>query len=197
MMPGSRAWSPPVSSGPWFAEVAVVRSDMDSTPWYRQFWPWFLIGILAYAVVTGVATVIIATSTSDGLVVDDYYKQGLMINRTLERDRRAGELKLKALVNFALDSDRVRLRLLSGTEPLVLPSLKLELLHPTRNHRDVDVVLVGDGQGDYSVSLPDGLAAAHWHMRITPPDQTWRLQGRVTLPEELDLVLSGTAEATP
>ena len=36
--------------------TASRKTDTPSTdiqPWYRQFWPWFLIGILAFAVVIG------------------------------------------------------------------------------------------------------------------------------------------------
>ncbi|HRJ64128.1 MAG TPA: FixH family protein, partial [Brevundimonas sp.] len=40
-------------------------------------------------VIAGVVTAWIAFSGADGLVADDYYKQGLGINRTIARDARA------------------------------------------------------------------------------------------------------------
>ena len=54
---------------------------MDSQPWYRQFWPWFLIALPATVVVAGLTTWWIAAHKADSLVVDDYYKEGLAINR--------------------------------------------------------------------------------------------------------------------
>ena len=73
-----------------------LANKYESRPWYRQFWPWFLIAIPLFAVITGLFTVVIATVTSDGLVVDDYYKRGLSINRVLARDQQAAELGIKA-----------------------------------------------------------------------------------------------------
>ena len=61
----------------------------DVTPWYKQFWPWFLMALPATAVVGGIITIVIAMTNPDGLVQDDYYKAGLGINRTLEREQQA------------------------------------------------------------------------------------------------------------
>ena len=58
---------------------------MDSQPWYRQFWPWFLIALPATVVVAGLTTWWIAAHKADSLVVDDYYKEGLAINRQLRK----------------------------------------------------------------------------------------------------------------
>ena len=41
----------------------------DTKPWYRQFWPWFIIALPASAVVAGLTTVWIAMQTTDSLVV--------------------------------------------------------------------------------------------------------------------------------
>ena len=54
--------------------------------WYREPWPWLVMSGPAIVVVAGIGTAIIAFRTSDGLVADDYYKQGLVINQTLKRD---------------------------------------------------------------------------------------------------------------
>ena len=56
-------------------------------PWYREPWPWLIMLGPAVVIVAGVITTVIAFKTSDGLVADDYYKQGLAMNKTLARDR--------------------------------------------------------------------------------------------------------------
>ena len=43
-------------------------------------------------VVAGIATAVIAFRGADGLVADDYYKQGLGINRQIARDQAARDL---------------------------------------------------------------------------------------------------------
>ena len=45
-------------------------------PWYRQFWPWFIIALPCAAVVGSIATAIIASKDGVNLVAEDYYKQG-------------------------------------------------------------------------------------------------------------------------
>jgi hypothetical protein len=57
--------------------------------WYRQRWPWLLIAGPALVVVASIATAWLAVKSDDGLVTDNYYKRGLLINRTLEAARPA------------------------------------------------------------------------------------------------------------
>lgn len=40
-------------------------------PWYKQFWPWFIIALPTAAVVAGFFTLWLAISNPDYLVVDD------------------------------------------------------------------------------------------------------------------------------
>ena len=78
---------------------------LDKGPWYREPWPWIIMAGPAVVVVAGVVTAWIAFSGADGLVADDYYKQGLAINKVLAREQRAaflGERHFKdALVGVA------------------------------------------------------------------------------------------------
>jgi len=53
-------------------------------PWYKQFWPWFLISLPVTVMI--VCGVIIYLSISQGnfsMVVDDYYKRGKTINAVI------------------------------------------------------------------------------------------------------------------
>ena len=72
----------------------------DTLPWYRQFWPWFLILLPASVVVAAISTVVIANRHADDLVVDDYYKDGLAINRQLEKIERAKGLGITATLGI-------------------------------------------------------------------------------------------------
>jgi len=40
-------------------------------PWYRHFWPWFLIVLTGSAVVGGITTLVIALQNPETLVVSD------------------------------------------------------------------------------------------------------------------------------
>ncbi|RPI42555.1 MAG: hypothetical protein EHM59_17550, partial [Betaproteobacteria bacterium] len=57
---------------------------MSSTPikpWYREPWPWLLMAAPAAAVLAGAVTLALAIQSYDGLVAEDYYKQGLAVNQ--------------------------------------------------------------------------------------------------------------------
>jgi len=43
----------------------------EGVPWYRQFWPWFIIALPASAVIAGFFTLWLAISHPDHLVVED------------------------------------------------------------------------------------------------------------------------------
>lgn len=157
-----------------------MREREDQTPWYRQFWPWFLIAIPAASVIASVATVILALRQPDGLVVDDYYKQGLAINRVLERDRRARAMGLSARVRLDTQTHRVALGLKSDVD--VAPGqLVLRLLHPTRAHMDQAVTLRANGDGAFAATIAP-LQPGHWHLQVESEQTGWRLVGRLRVP---------------
>src|SRR5690606_32563701 len=70
----------------------MQSTSPEQTPWWRQLWPWFLISLPACAVIASLVTLWLAMDSADSLVVDDYYREGRAINRTIARDARATEL---------------------------------------------------------------------------------------------------------
>lgn len=57
--------------------------------WTKEPWPWIVMAPPAAAVLAGIATLWIAVASADGLVAEDYYKQGLGINKVIAREERA------------------------------------------------------------------------------------------------------------
>jgi hypothetical protein len=152
-------------------------------PWYKQFWPWFIMALPASAVVAGIITIFIAVNNPDGLVKDDYYKAGLGINRTLEREQQAMTLGLSAAAEWQPTQQQVSLQL-AAHELIDSERLLLELVHPTRSGQDMQVPLLHQGNGRYAGMLANAPATGNWHLFITPEDNSWRLNGRARLPEQ-------------
>jgi len=46
----------------------------DARPWYRHFWPWFVIGLLAAGVAASLYTVWLASTTAEP-VLPEYLEQ--------------------------------------------------------------------------------------------------------------------------
>ena len=139
-------------------------------PWYREPWPWILMSGPAAVVVAGLVTMALAVRTEDGLVADDYYKQGLAINQVLRRSERARELNLKAQVSFS--GSRVRV-VLQGQAP---PDLRLRLVHPARAGRDQSVVLHRAARGVYEGSFTPPVGETR-RLVLEDAGSTWRLAG--------------------
>jgi len=54
----------------------AVRAPEQLTPWYRQFWPWFIIALPTAAVIASFVSLWLAVSHPDHLVVtEDEYLQ--------------------------------------------------------------------------------------------------------------------------
>lgn len=149
----------------------------DSTPWYRQFWPWFLIALPATAVVASFATLAIALSDPDPLVRDDWYAHGSRINQTLERERLAAEQDIRASLRLD-DSGRGLQLVLHGTESV--DSLTLALRHPTRGQRDIQLTLRRGSDGTF-VGSADRRLDGTWDASLEPSDAPWGLRARIWL----------------
>lgn len=151
-----------------------MRLQSDTQPWYKQPWPWLLMTGPFVVVVAGFVTAWLAIRSNDGLVVDDYYKQGLAINQQLQRDRRAGELGVQAQVLRSGAQLRV---MLTGAGAAGQPEkLTLRLTHPTRAGMDQAVDLTAEGQGFFSGKLSTEISG-RWHVVLEDPSGQWRLQG--------------------
>jgi len=179
----------------------------DTLPWYRQFWPWFLIALPGSVVIAGFVMLYIANLYSDDLVVDEYYKDGLAINRQLERKRLAGELGLSAeirvldrLVQLRLDSgpgsesaeQAVPGDLIGTHAPQSTPGsgdLRLTLSHPLEADRDFHVALERRAPGLYGATMPSTVAP-HWHWTLESQSGEWRLDGSLARTNFLDGVPS-------
>ncbi|MFT3930203.1 MAG: FixH family protein [Spongiibacteraceae bacterium] len=48
-------------------------------PWYKQFWPWFLIVLPSAVVIASIVTLNIAFKYADEPVTGDYEKHGLTV----------------------------------------------------------------------------------------------------------------------
>lgn len=152
----------------------------SAEPWYRQGWPWFLITIPAVAVVAGLATVWIAVSTSDGLVVDDYYQEGKAIEKTMARSALAATLGLSAELTIRAES--VTLALTAADSGSIPETVVLTIAHPTRAGQDHVLTMVREG-GRFTAPLAP-LSAGRWLLQLEDGSRKWRMTGEALVPAE-------------
>jgi len=157
---------------------------MDTLPWYRQPWPWFLIALPAAAVVASIVTAVLALRSNDG-VVADYYQRGLTINDELARRARAAELGLTVdLTATGLRAgDRVALRIVAR-QPLPLDAtVRLALVQSGRAGAEVvlartmraDDGLAADFTGAWREDVVGSADSAPWQWMVE--SSSWRVDG--------------------
>jgi len=162
-------------------------------PWHKEPWVWLLIALPMCAVIGGMITLYLAVTTSDGLVVDDYYERGKTINMDLARDRAAALHGLRARLDFDNTSRRVLLTLDSSdsTHPA---QVRLSLLHPTRPGHDQIVQLLPEANDEYAGTLQP-LSEGHWYLLLEADD--WRLSGTLQAIRDPEIVLSPATSTGP
>ncbi len=159
-----------------------MKTNALPPPWYRELWPWLLMSGPAVVVIAGFITLYLAASGQDGLVVDDYYKQGKTINQSLHRDAVARQMGVTATVRFDQINDRVVVDL-RRSDKLVLPtSLTISLVHATRSGHDKVIKLMpaaNDPEG-FAGRLPP-LGIGKWNVLLEDPQKQWRLQKEIVV----------------
>lgn len=164
--------------------------NSDIKPWFKQFWPWILIGIPGLTVVACGITIYLAIVTQDGLVDDDYYKSGLAINDALDRSKAAEDMGLSAYLRIGGGRDggsrylEVFFEAPAGSGPLTL-----KLLHPTRAHQDQILELIPSGTGHYTAQLPT-MAPGNWYLSLSDDSEKWKISGRIAFPSHQDARLT-------
>ena len=150
----------------------------DTKPWYRQFWPWFIISLPAASVIGGLTTVWISLQTTDSLVIQSEDGVRKASDRRIAAQRFASQAGLAALVDINAATGVVSATLRSGDLDDLPATLDFELSHPAFAERDVSIAL-NRAQPD-----PDGNPVWVGHLLAVPSGRfyavlrsgdTWRL----------------------
>lgn len=168
-------------------------------PWYRQFWFWFVFSPLIYIIIMCSITVTIALKGADDVIIDNYYKEGRMINQALGQDKRAQALRLGGELAFDRTSGEVLLTIANPPSDTVLMPDQLLLLmgHPVKAAKDQLVTLKAIAPGQYRGELlaePDYA----WYLTLYPiNDLAQRNEAPWTLSGDIDFRLTEKASLAP
>ncbi len=165
------------------------NSDNVFIPGYKQPWFWFLMAPLVMVFIMGFTMLYLAIVSSDGVVADNFYKDGLAIHTRLEQDAVAASLALAG--TLSVNGLQVSLSL-DGQLPQIPDALTLEFIYPTKSSEDIVVTLIradngyvgalgASVSGRYQVML-----SPNWNDEVQP---MWRLHGIAIFPLTTPLAL--------
>lgn len=164
-----------------------LSSDLDVLPWYREPWPWILMGIPFATVVAGIATLIIAINSPNAMVEDDYYKAGLAINQEKQRLRTARTLGLAGWLRS--DGTGVMLTL-TGPSSQQPHTLQLRAIHATRAELDRTLTLDKVDADSYRAPALQ-LSPGNWYFRLGPESEQWELRAQNRVEGRFQMRLTG------
>lgn len=168
-------------------------------PWYRQFWFWFVFGPLIFIIIMCGFTVSIALNNADDVIIDNYYKEGRMINQTLDQDKHAQSLGLSAALRFDRTTGDVILSFPQlPADPKALPDQLLLLMgHPVKAAKDQQVQLKQIAPGQYRGAL-EVEPQYSWYLTLySVADLDQRREAAWSLSGEIDFAVGDTASLNP
>lgn len=155
------------------AENDKAMKQEESAPWYRHFWPWMIIGILGWGVVSSAITLTVAVRNPPQMMDGDYAELGKLLVDTHERADRARQLGLNGTLSFA--HDHWRLELDSSAAGEVDETLLLLVRHPVDPDRDRQVLLRREARGRYTAAAAP--VPARGRVIVSDPAQSWWISG--------------------
>jgi hypothetical protein len=163
-----------------------TRKDL----WYKEPWLLLVVGGPFIVVCASIVTGVLAWRGSDKVVSEDYYKQGLMINKDLQRDSKARELQLSASLSMDQTANRLKMsvsanKALPDTVQVSLASSGAKTLSVTEVVRRLAMKQVrpGEYEGDMSVASNSSMKTAKLlHVKVETTE--WRLTGDWFDPEQ-------------
>ena len=155
-------------------------SEPSSTPWYKQFWPWFLISVPLISMVLSITMFRLASNTTDSLVIDDYYKEGKGINLELTKVQEAKVRNIET--KLSINKNRVELVFESGL-PTDGTALTMQFQHATLKDRDFSVLLTRNANQHYSAAIENPIDGK-WKVTLMSLDQQWKFHQTIALPRQ-------------
>ncbi|HKM38411.1 MAG TPA: FixH family protein [Thiopseudomonas sp.] len=165
-----------------------MQPEDNVLPWYKEVWPWFIIGMLSFSVVLGLSLLTIAIRNADSLVVDNYYDVGKGINTSLEREKLAEQLEMTGTLNLDNTTGQVELVISGQSRP---QQLVLNLISPTQEKKDRRIILQPAGGDLYRGLLEDEIQGRRF-VEILGQEEgaDWRLFEEHTLQNGQSIRLS-------
>jgi len=156
-----------------------MQTDIPKV-WYKQFWPWFLIIVPLTSMVLSFTMMNLAFTGKDSMVIDDYYKEGRVINLKIKKLQQAKILNISTKTQVF--ADYVEVIFISG-EPENGEALILDFYHSTQKFKDFSVTVLRDANGVYRAPLTDDMLGK-WQLSLHPFNEDWKIQKVVSLPQK-------------
>ncbi|CUS48985.1 MAG: cbb3-type cytochrome oxidase assembly protein CcoH [Idiomarinaceae bacterium HL-53] len=158
--------------------MSMVETNRSTGPWYKHFWPWFIVTLIGSVIIACFVTAVIIYKNPTSMVVDDYYNEGRTIN--LRLDKAALAIELGVVLEAQFSEDQLALRFIEGNVDDGT-ALQVNFYHPTLDRQDFQLRMTRAADGVYRAMLPRAIDG-HWRIDIGPFDERWEVSQNIHLP---------------
>jgi len=151
-------------------------TEADVRPWYREFWVWFMLGILGMGVASGTGVLVIGIKNAPQMVTGDYQPLGKALVDKRAHAERAASLGLSA--SLTVGGDVAELAMSANRIEELPDQLLLRFQHPTDAGRDVSAVARKTGPDRWEAAMGDIQPPTRSRVILSDLQQTWWLRGR-------------------
>jgi uncharacterized protein len=146
--------------------------------WYKEPWMLVVIGGPLFVVLASLFTAFLAYQGADKVVAQDYYKQGLMINKDIQRDATARQYNMNAEVALDAATGKITLHLEGSQLPSAVYFSIAGAVGTTTNELVRKIILSQVRPGWYEGNLKrngvtESVYRPLWHVKIETTE--WRL----------------------
>ena len=161
--------------------------QLQAKPWYRQLWFWLLISPMLTLIVSVPIMLTTAFKGADDRVIDDYYKEGRMINNHFESLTLAVDLNIGGNLHVDWQTGEVWF---VANQPLADDALALNFSHPAKVEFDFAVELRSVDNTRYRGDLPS-MQKGRWYMSLQGAylGAPWRIASEWDLSQMVSIAL--------
>ncbi len=149
-------------------------------PWYREPWPWFILGILGLGVFFGISILLIGLANPPQMVRGEYERLGRGMTDLGQRTEQARSMGLRGQLSWT--EQNWRLDLVSNPGQSLPDQLLLIIQHPLNSELDRTSLL--ERQPDGSWSGQAVLPPHHATLILQDLAQNWWITARVENAEQ-------------
>jgi uncharacterized protein len=159
-------------------EALLQQPKKKADRWYKEPWMLVVIGGPLFVVLASLFTAFLAYKGADNVVAQDYYKQGLMINKDIQKDANARQYNMSAEVVLDAAAGKIVLHLEGTQLPTAVYFSIAGPVDGTTNELVRKIILSQVRSGWYEGNLnKNGIADSVYrslcHVKIETTD--WRL----------------------
>lgn len=155
----------------------------QAKPWFKELWFWLLISPMLTLIVSVPIMVTTAFKGADDRVLDDYYKEGRMINHRFEEQTLAFELGISGVIEFDWVVGELSF---TANQELDSASIDVQLSHPADAAQDLTMTLRKTSATRYRADI-DSLSRGRWYLSVQgivqqgEQERAWRIVDEINL----------------